>query len=261
MRSMSPDSVKEGAEVSHITRDGFGETGSFTGQWFRWPISRESNSFRIFVIEPREYRPPDHSRIFKTAFDRLINPKIAQLEHLDDEPPRADIEQFDLVTFPEAFLPARDLVETLKSVETLTSIGCVHVGLRPDTTDRHLFTVRELKQLTADIRQIGRVHGLDVEAFESWLQRQAGDPRFNVGCLFTIDKEMRLRVCLHPKLVASKFESSPLHEQNMTEADVLTLITLSPDDSALLTVTLQPLLCSDALELPTSRPGNRPLDR
>jgi hypothetical protein len=41
---------------------------------------------------------------------------------------------------------------------------------------------------------------------------------------------------------------------------LLTLVTLLPEDKTLLSVTLQPLLCSDALNLSTDRPNCRPLE-
>ncbi len=46
----------------------------------------------------------------------------------------------------------------------------------------------------------------------------------------------------------------------MAEANLLTLVTLLPDDKVFLSVTLQPLLCSDALHLDTDRPHCWPLE-
>jgi hypothetical protein len=46
----------------------------------------------------------------------------------------------------------------------------------------------------------------------------------------------------------------------MTEANLLTLVTLQPENKALLSVTLQPLICADALFLDTDRPHCRPLE-
>jgi hypothetical protein len=69
-----------------------------------------------------------------------------------------------------------------------------------------------------------------------------------------------VRVCLHPKLVQSKYEVSPLEEENMEEANLLTVVTLRPTNKALKSVIVQPVLCSDALHLATKRGDSRPLE-
>jgi hypothetical protein len=69
-----------------------------------------------------------------------------------------------------------------------------------------------------------------------------------------------VRVCLHPKLVQSKYEVSPLEEDNMEEANLLTVVTLRPTNKVYKTVIVQPLLCSDALHLATNRGDSRPLE-
>lgn len=45
----------------------------------------------------------------------------------------------------------------------------------------------------------------------------------------------------------------------MAEADILTLVSLIPQDKRFLSVTIQPLLCSDAINSGTDRPGARPI--
>jgi hypothetical protein len=92
------------------------------------------------------------------------------------------------------------------------------------------------------------------------LNGQTDNLRFNVGCLFTVDAEQQVRVCLHPKLVQSKYEVSPLVEENMEEANLLTVVTLRPTNKALKSIIVQPLLCSDALHLATKRSDSRPLE-
>jgi hypothetical protein len=99
----------------------------------------------------------------------------------------------------------------------------------------------------------------DLDAFRSWLNSQPDGLNFNVGCLFTIDDDGLLRACLHPKLVRSQYEHSPLPEHDMEEADLITLVTLVPSDKTFLSITLQPLLCSDALNLQTDRGTPPPL--
>ncbi len=169
--------------------------------------------------------------------------------------------RFDLVTFPEAFLPPERLLEILRYIGQLDSFGCVHVGLRPSATDRnHLFLVPALEKLVEELRSVEGIVQADLDAFQTWLIGQGRDARFNVGCLFTVDADRQVRVCLHPKMVQSKYEGSPLEEKNMEEANLLTVVILRPANKAFKTVIVQPLLCSDATHLPTKRGGSRPLE-
>jgi hypothetical protein len=135
----------------------------------------------------------------------------------------------------------------------------VHVGLRP-CEDRHLFQVNELQELVMALGGLPNVDPNDLVNFSHWLNAQNLGHYFNVGCLFTVDAKQKMRVCLHPKLVRSKWEVGALAENHMTEANLLTLVTLHPVDKLLKTVTVQPLLCSDALDLATDRGECGPLE-
>ncbi len=195
-----------------------------------------------------------HSSIFNAAVNALVTPDPARIDPFAAGRAGSRVDHFDLVTFPEAFLPQDKLLAALQQISGLDSIGCIHVGLRPtDAPDQHLFSVREIRDLICSLSRTPQINTSDLDAFSHWLSEQLEDKRFNIGCIFTIDTHHRLRVCLHPKLVRSKFEVSPLHENNMAEADLLTLVTLLPADKIFLSVTVQPLLCSDALRLDTDR--------
>lgn len=177
----------------------------------------------------------------------LINPRAAG----SNQP---DLERFDLITFPEVFLTVDTLLETLSTITGRTSVGCVHVGLRPsDGTDRHLFTVPELSTLIDSLSLVEHIVADDIRPFRIWLGRQHVEHYFNVACLFAIDADLRLRVCLHPKVVPSQVETSPLPEHNMHGANFLTLVTLCPVEKHHFSVTLQPLICSDVLALATDQ--------
>ena len=190
-----------------------------------------------------------------------MTPELSRIDSFARRPSVESYRHFDLVTFPEAFLPADELVAALRELSNFDSLGCVHVGLRPAKSgDRHLFQVGELAQLIESLTCLSQSAHADLAPFSEWLQMQPDDELYNIGCLFTIDSDSHLRVCLHPKLIRSKFEASPLDEKHLAEADLLTLITLLPTDKALFSVTIQPLLCSDALQLGTDHPHRRPLD-
>jgi hypothetical protein len=245
-----------GARVTSSTNN-----PNFLPNLLDWTVNRRDRTFRVYVVEPGQYEPKNHSNIFDAAINLFIERRPIRIDQYIrdasvDPPPR-----FDLVTFPEAFLPVQRLLDILDYIGRTESFGCVHVGLRPSATDsNHLFPVAELKKLVCALRKLPEIVKTDLVAFEEWLNGQDAGARFNVGCLFTVDANQQVRVCLHPKLVQSKYEVSPLEEQNMEEANLLTAVTLRPANKDLKTVVVQPLLCSDALHLATKRGGSRPLE-
>lgn len=231
---------------------------TFRSNRLTWPTTRTGRRFRVHVIEPSLYDPPCHAAIFNAAITALIQPAVPELSAAGGGQPLPPV-PFNLATFPEAFLPSADLVLALQTVATLDACGCVHVGLRPDDTKRHLFSPGQLNELVAQLRAIPNLEQDDLADFCGWLEQQSTTALFNVGCLFAIDASGKLRICLHPKVVRSKFEVGMEHEATMTEANLLTLVTLQPVDRRYLSVTIQPLLCSDALNLATDQPNARPL--
>ncbi|WP_322868303.1 hypothetical protein U7859_02295 [Bradyrhizobium ottawaense] len=215
----------------------------------------------MYVVEPGKYEPETHSNIFEAAINVFIERRIQPLDRYASDTLADPPLRFDLVTFPEAFLPAERLIDLLAYISRAEGFGCVHVGLRPSATDlNHLFAVPELSNLVKELRGLPDIVNKDLDSFECWLSGQTLSARFNVGCLFAVDADRRVRICLHPKMVQSKYEVSPLPEDNMEEANLLTVVTLRPTNKDLKTVVVQPLLCSDALHLGTKRNGSRPLE-
>jgi len=210
----------------------------------------------------------DHTPIFWAALEPFVSPppedyRLDSSHQRDDLPPTRP-EPFDLLTFPEAFLPSDTLLEFLRVVGSRSiSLGCIHAGLRPPVraaSGTHLFAARELHELVEGLKQVATLHGEDLQFFSAWLKEQGSNERFNVGCLFTVDAEQRIRICLHPKLVRSQFEESPFHDRHMKEANLLSLVTLKPTDKDLSLITIQPLICSDVLKLDTDQPINHPIE-
>jgi hypothetical protein len=233
----------------------------FLKNFLNWPINRSNRTFRVFVVEPGVYEPATHGDIFDAALSALISPQQSLVDQFQRRNSSVSPEPFDLLTFPEAFLPMGRLMQTLRLVGQSGLAGCVHVGLRPAADEaNHLFSVAELWTLIDELRTVAHLNKSDLCPFSEWLKQQHADLRFNVGCLFSIDAAGDLRVCLHPKLVRSKVEFSCLVEEHMEEANLLTVVTLHPVNKVFLTITVQPLLCSDALHLSTDRSGSRPLE-
>jgi hypothetical protein len=233
----------------------------FLANLLDWPVNRADRTFQVYVVEPGHYEPKNHARIFDAAINVFIERRAARVDPYSRDASAAPPLHFDLVTFPEAFLPPERLLDILKNVGRLDDFGCVHVGLRPSATEpNHLFLASELKALRDELKAVPGLWTADLDSFSGWLDLQDDKLRFNVGCLFTVDAEQRVRVCLHPKLVQSKYEVSPLPEQNMEEANLLTVVTLRPTNKKLKTIIVQPLLCSDALHLATKRTDSRPLE-
>jgi len=234
----------------------------FLRNLFDWTVVRRDRSFQVYVVEPNAYDPQTHARIFDAALSVFIQRQTPLVDpYTISSAGLPGVKDFDLITFPEAFLPVDSLLQVLDSVRHLDNLGCVHVGLRPsDTNPNHLFLTSEIRTFLAKVKKVDGTKPEDFQAFSGWLSGQAEHLRFNIGCLFTIDAEHKLRVCFHPKLVQSKDEVSPLPEDNMEEANLLTIVTLQPTEKKYKTVSIQPLLCSDALHLPTKRNGSRPLE-
>lgn len=226
-----------------------------------WTVNRRDRTFHVYVVEPGKYEPETHSNIFDAAINLFIERRIQPLDPYTGDTLADPPLRFDLVTFPEAFLPAKRLIDLLAYISRAEGFGCVHVGLRPSATDpNHLFAVSELRNLVNELRGLPDIVADDLNSFEGWLNGQNSSARFNIGCLFAVDAERRVRVCLHPKMVQSKYEVNSLPEDNMEEANLLTVVTLRPTNKNLKTVVVQPLLCSDALHLGTKRNGSRPLE-
>jgi hypothetical protein len=205
------------------------------------------------VVEPGEYNPGYHGTIFRKTVAALIKSE-GNGAH---DGSSLELPPFDLVTFPEAFAPA-DLIAVLKATDLIASLGCVHVGLRPSNEAKHhLFAKAAVEDLVSQISKIPHVHKADLDPFRHWLGKQKSYHYFNIGCMFAIDAASRLRICLHPKQVMARNEHSTLPEDMMREAELLSLVTLVPDNRRFLTVTIQPLICADALNLQTEH-GNPP---
>lgn len=222
-------------------------------------MPRIARTFRVRVVEPGQYDPELHGNIFTEVLSQILSPRPMIEDGLSPISFNTSTE-FDLITFPEAFAPVSALISAMVSLSKVEKFGCVHVGLRPSGEDAgHLFRVADIHDLVDKITGISNVEGKDLEYFSAWLSNQSSSRMFNIGCIFTIDCFGKLRVCLHPKLVRSQFEHSNLPEKHMHEADMLTLITLHAESKAFFSVTLQPLICSDALNLQTDRGTGSPI--
>ena len=228
------------------------------GHLFDWTVERTEKDYRVVVVEPPFIEPAAHGDIFNAALTALLTSETVPVSDLRSNVPV--VERFDLATFPEAFLPVTDFIRTIGLLASFERLGCIHVGLRPDLNDEHLFDNASILNLLAQLQSISSVELDDLEGIVSWIQRQDGGKRFNLGCLFTIDADAKLRICLHPKMVRSKFEAGALPERDMSQGDLVSLVRLIPSDPNLLSITMQPLICSDALQLDSDRPGHLPID-
>ena len=106
------------------------ETSRFNGNLLVWPVTRLARTYRIYVVEPETYCPEQHGKVFQGALNALVTPERSLVDPFSERPVPASVEHFDLITFPEAFLPQDDLLSTLTGISTLDSLGCVHVDQR-----------------------------------------------------------------------------------------------------------------------------------
>ncbi|WP_281660936.1 hypothetical protein [Microvirgula aerodenitrificans] len=234
---------------------------AFETNWLRWPFERKNRTFRVYVVEPIKYEPKEHGAIFNATITNLIAPTPQELLSSDNPTNVKKAADPDLIVFPEAFLSSDDLILMLQKLTQLDQFGCLHIGLRPNYSEqRHLFQVAEINELILRLKKIPSLFEADLENFSSWLERQQVGDNFNLACMFTLDPDKKIRVCLHPKLVRSKFEFSALYDEHMIEANLLSLVTLEPRNRKFMTVTVQPMICSDGLLLPTDAVRAGPLE-
>ncbi len=236
------------------------KTLHFCGNHLIWTVERTLRTFRVQIVEPNRYDASKHPAIFDAAIQAFVSPRPSNIDGTARRSLPLVGEPFDLMTFPEAFLPAEHLLASLPQLSRLTSLGCVHVGLLPSTQGSHLFPTSGLRSLRDSLLRTPNIDPKDLENFSRWLDSQPAERKFNVACLFTIDSTGCLRLCLHPKLQRSKFEFSAFPKDIMDEGSLLTVVTLKPTDKRFLTVSLQPLICSDVLFLDTDSAGSRPLE-
>lgn len=112
-----------------------------------WPILRSARTFRVYVVEPKEYKPDTHASFFNGAVNSFVSPQPARVDPYALGPTVPEREHFDLITFPEAFLPQAELVAALRRISMLDTIGCIHVGLRPTCDqDQLLFTLGQIRE-------------------------------------------------------------------------------------------------------------------
>lgn len=232
---------------------------SFESNVLTWPTRRDRNPFRVFLVEPRAYDPPQHQSIFDATVTHLLgNRSATKLTGSASGSASASVAQrFDLVTFPEAFLTCDGLVGSLSALAEaapLDLMGCIHVGLRADT-DPHFLRRRELDALIQQLAGVPRLEQSDIRAFAAWLGRQPEEDQFNVACLFTIDADGLARVCLHPKLRRSVHELSLASEDHMAEATLVSIVRLRPRDRTYPSTTVQPVICSDVFLDGADLPG------
>jgi hypothetical protein len=229
--------------------------------WLTWPVTRTRFTQRVVVVEPTESAPERHADIFNETLTYLLAPQPGLLDPLQPVRSFFPFEQFDLITFPEGFLPGEGLCAFLAAMSTFPPMGCIHVGLRPTSGGKsHMFSVAELTSLIDRIKKIAGIILADLDPFCQWLSNNSYRKELiNLGCFFTKDADGATRVCLHPKNVRSRWEFSRREEAQMLEADLLSLVTLRPRDARLLSITIQPLLCSDMLILDRESPNDGPI--
>lgn len=227
--------------------------------WLRWPVEKSSQTFRTFVVEPLEFQPDLHAKIFDAALMKLLSNGSHDLVSGAQLPLYKERSSFDLVTFPEAFLAAEELIKCLHKVAFIPKIGCIHVGLRPSARGDHLFKQAEVQTLLDGLKAIPGVVKSDLDGLDEWIVGESVSSYFNLACVFTRDANGAIRVCIHPKVVRAKVEFSPLCSKHMTEAGLLSLITLEPVNPLFNSITVQPVICSDVLPLSTDLKHIHPL--
>jgi hypothetical protein len=89
----------------------------FLGNYLRWPVRRDVRRIRFRIIEPSHYQPTDHASIFNAVLGDLLSAPVIETDPFAKNLPVEPMgEDFDLVTFPEAFLASADLLYALTTL-------------------------------------------------------------------------------------------------------------------------------------------------
>ncbi|WP_187335985.1 hypothetical protein [Novosphingopyxis iocasae] len=205
-------------------------------------------------MEPRDLVLGGDTGVLSEVMRELISPVALPLDRFDDATVPPVLTRYDLVTFPEAFATPSAVLAVAEAISPLGPSGCLHFGLRPDEpSSGHLFDTTAVRSLVERFTRLTDSALGDLDGFVRWLDDQPPDGWFNIGCVLAVDADSKLRVCLHPKLIRSKFEVDTLPERHMSEANLLCLVTLQPRNARFGTITMQPLICSDALSIGSDR--------
>ncbi len=210
------------------------------------------------MVEPTRAKPEEHEKIFSAAITCLLGQPNYVTGGSYVEPTRA--EAWDLVVFPEAFLTENSFLKTLEDMNGSTAQGYIHVGLRPGSEiEPHLFSRDASVDMCKKIKLLNGVKGEDLKAFEEWLAQVPTNAKLNIACLFGIDASGSVRVCLHPKMVKAAVEIGITADADLHEGNLLTFVTLCPTDKRFSTLSIQPLICSDAVDLNTAVIDRKPI--
>lgn len=232
--------------------EGVNSEMTYETNWLKWSFERVSREFRVYVVEPKAYEPKAHGEVFDAVLRDFFHTASGGALAGDVSDVIAEPVEADLIVFPEAFLAAKELVKTMEVFMSRAFQCCVHIGLRPHSENtNHLFSHQDIETLLKRLKAIKGINTDDLNGFEEWFKKQKSASNFNLGCMFLVEPNGSLRVCLHPKSVRAIAEYRALSDAHMTEANLLSLVTLVPSNSRFMSVTIQPLICADALSLPT----------
>lgn len=221
-----------------------------------WPYDITSHGFTAYVVEPLDYQPAGHAALFLEIITAALAPMGVGGQVVAA---RRGLKSFDLMTFPEAFITPETLISALDAIKTLNRAPLYHVGLRARYDDGHLFTVAEAIALVGELKTLLEPAVDDLDPLENWLGTRDSDERYNLACVFTLDVHERLRLCVHPKNTPSPDEVRSLPADTVTATEFLSVVTLKPANVGFRNIHLQPVICSDLLDLRTTTGSPGPL--
>ncbi|MNX61917.1 hypothetical protein D3C86_928580 [compost metagenome] len=224
-----------------------------------WPIHRTRNLVRLYAVQPGKAFAENSRQVFYDALNFLQNrtdPRQVngKQEDIVTVPP------FDILTFPELFLPKSTLCEFLQGLSNLPLSGCVHSGIRPDSGKGYFFNKSHALEFIEELYVIPGMHGDDLSAIKLYIQNEEVNSKFNFAAFFTKDRYGETRICLHPKVVRSKYEHGKMAEFHVTEAKFLSTITLLPSNENGFPINVFPLICADLLNKPRDTNLPSPLE-
>lgn len=229
---------------------------------YKWKLKNSDNPFRAYIVQPysAEISNEEAEKLFfetinflergnfkSVIYDSNINP--IESTYTTNKIP----EKYKLLTFPEGFLPYSILINFLKS--DIPDIGCIHTGLRTERNKDFLFYQNDVSSLIKELENL--VFKKDIDKFKNWYIQNCKDEQPISLAIFLLKENKKgksqkenLRICLHPKIVRSKYENSYISEEHLKECGLLSLIYLEQKNNIKSNIITQPLICSDLISKP-----------
>lgn len=216
--------------------------------WLKWPVKkRHFAEIKLAFVEAATLGDPG-TPVVDAVLRLILGSQPGELvpNPFDNEQPRTrPTPPYDLLLFPEALLNVCELPTLIAQAPSYNKhLGAVHIGLRSDRPDEHLLSTEEVGILLAALEGLTDVEIDDLACFRKWFSAQDGG-MWNLAAFFARDRNDKIRICLHAKIVQSKYEAGVSDIGTMSESDTTWVVSFIPQEVEAAALHVQPVICAD----------------